>query len=624
MLISALNQYYDVLIEKNELPPAGYEKLDISYLIALTEDGTLDRIIDIRTKKEEKNKKGKIKISYEPKSFMLPKRNTFRGIKANYVEHRGGYIFGLEFRTEGEALSLETKGATEEKRAKLSKQHQDFLDEVNKDFKSIQSPIAKAYYLFAQNWQPENETENPELLKIKKDLNTAKFAFCLAGDSKITLENDKNVKAHWRQIEEEREAEEQKDIGQCAISGEMLPMARLHDVLKAGKGVGVRGASTNPTLINFNCAAFESYSHNQGQNACISEKTMKRYTQALNWLLADSKHHSYLNEMTLVYWSQDGNQNNDQLVMKLFSRDPQYNNADQLDTALDKLIADINQGMITTERLEAMYGAINPNTDYYIVGLAPNSSRVQVKFIYRQKFGKLLTNIAKHQRDLKINNSTRPVQLWQLKKELTSPKTSHPEVNDVPFASIFKSIILGTVYPTWCFSTMLRRIRTDHNTEDSSYIRMNDVRVGLIKAYLIRKTKEEIAMSLDKSNTNPAYLCGRLFAVLEEIQEDAAKPHTLNRTIEDAYFSSACVRPASIFPKLMKLSQHHMAKLKRNQPGWAVNDQKRLNEIIEKMGDEFPKILNLDDQGRFTLGYYQQRAEKYKKANQETEGEETK
>ena len=615
MLISALNQYYDVLIEKNELPPAGYEKLDISYLIALTEDGTLDRIIDIRTKKEEKNKKGKIKISYEPKSFMLPKRNTFRGIKANYVEHRGGYIFGLEFRTEGEALSLETKGATEEKRAKLSKQHQDFSDEVNKDFKSIQSPIAKAYYLFAQNWQPENETENPELLKIKKDLNTAKFAFCLAGDSKITLENDKNVKAHWRQIEEEREAEEQKDIGQCAISGEMLPMARLHDVLKAGKGVGVRGASTNPTLINFNCAAFESYSHNQGQNACISEKTMKRYTQALNWLLADSKHHSYLNGMTLVYWSQDGNQNNDQVMMSFFSRSSQYNDVDQLDTALNDLISNVDQGTITTERLNAMRGAINPETDYYIVGLAPNSSRVQVKFIYRQKFGKLLTNIAKHQRDLKINNSTRPVQLWQLKKELTSPKTSHPEVNDVPFASIFKSIILGTVYPTWCFITMLRRIRTDHNTEDSSYIRMNDVRIGFIKAYLIRKTKEEIAMSLDKSNTNPAYLCGRLFAVLEEIQEDAANPHTLNRTIEDAYFSSACVRPSSIFPKLMKLSQHHMAKLKRTQPGWAVNDQKKLNEIVGKMGDEFPKILNLDDQGRFTLGYYQQRAEKYKKAN---------
>ncbi|MGI6556860.1 MAG: type I-C CRISPR-associated protein Cas8c/Csd1 [Eubacteriaceae bacterium] len=624
MLISALNQYYDVLIEKNELPPAGYEKLDISYLIALTEDGKLDHITDIRTKIEEKNKKGKIKVLLNPKPFMFPERNTFRGIKTNYVEHRGGYIFGLEFRTEGEALSLETKGATEEKRAKLSKQHQDFLGEVNKDFKFIQSPIAKAYYLFSQNWQPEHETENSELLKIKKDLNTAKFAFCLASDSRILLQNDKKVKEHWRQVEEDHAVKTQEDIEQCAISGEMLPIARLHDVLKSGKGIGVRDAGINPSLVNFNCDSFESYSHNQGQNACISDKVMKHYTQALNWLLASQKNHSYLNGMTLVYWSQDGNQNNDQLVMKLFSRDPQYNNADQLDTALDKLIADINQGMITTERLEAMYGAINPNTDYYIVGLAPNSSRVQVKFIYRQKFGKLLTNIAKHQRDLKINNSTRPVQLWQLKKELTSPKTSHPEVNDVPFASIFKSIILGTVYPTWCFSTMLRRIRTDHNTEDSSYIRMNDVRVGLIKAYLIRKTKEEIAMSLDKSNTNPAYLCGRLFAVLEEIQEDAAKPHTLNRTIEDAYFSSACVRPASIFPKLMKLSQHHMAKLKRNQPGWAVNDQKRLNEIIEKMGDEFPKVLNLDDQGRFTLGYYQQRAEKYKKANQETKGEETK
>jgi CRISPR-associated protein Csd1 len=614
MLISALNQYYDVLIEKHLLPPAGYEMLDISYLVVLTEDGRLDRIVDIRRQIGEKNKKGKIKIHNEPQPYLFPQRNTFRGIKTNYVEHRGGYIFGLEYRSDDEPLSIESKGTTSEKKAKLLKQHQNFSEEVEQDFKMIGSPIARAYYLYAQRWQPKNETENPELLKIKKDLNTAKFAFCLADDLATMLQDDKEIKKHWEKINEDNASKEVKDIGQCAVSGEMLSMARLHDVLKSGKGIGVRDAGINPSLVNFNCDSFESYSHRQGQNACISDKVMKRYTQALNWLLASPRNHSYLNGVTLVYWSQDGNENNDQVVMKLFSRDTQYNNADQLDTALNKLVSDIDQGFVTEDHLDVMRSAINPSTDFYIVGLTPNASRIQIKFIYRQKFGKLITNVAKHQKDLKIGDHSKPVQLWQLKRELTSPNTSHPEVNDAPFVSIFKSIILGTAYPTWCFSTMTRRIRTDRNTEDNSYIRMNDRRVGLIKACLIRKTKEDISLALDKNNICSAYLCGRLFAVLEEIQEDAAKPHKLNRTIEDAYFSSACTNPASVFPKLMKLSQHHMAKLKRVQPAWAVNDQKKLNEIIKKMGDSFPKVLNLDNQGRFILGYYQQKAEKFHKA----------
>ncbi len=112
-------------------------------------------------------------------------------------------------------------------------------------------------------------------------------------------------------------------------------------------------------------------------------------------------------------------------------------------------------------------------------------------------------------------------------------------------------------------------------------------------------------MAYDCDNTNPAYVCGSMFAVLQKIQEDSAKPEQLNRTIKDAYFSMAASNPAAVMPKLIRLSTHHMKKLQREHPDWAVNDEKALTETLDKLGGEFPGTLNLYDQGRFILGYSQ-------------------
>ena len=66
-------------------------------------------------------------------------------------------------------------------------------------------------------------------------------------------------------------------------------------------------------------------------------------------------------------------------------------------------------------------------------------------------------------------------------------------------------------------------------------------------------------MSLNEQSTTPAYVLGRLFAVLESAQIEAAKPTKLNSTIKDRYFTSACASPASVFPMLLRL-QHHISK----------------------------------------------------------------
>lgn len=110
-------------------------------------------------------------------------------------------------------------------------------------------------------------------------------------------------------------------------------------------------------------------------------------------------------------------------------------------------------------------------------------------------------------------------------------------------------------------------------------------------------------MALNEQSTNPAYVLGRLFAVLEKAQQDAIG--NVNASIKDRYFTSACASPASVFPVLLRLSQHHIAKA---EYGYA-NDR-RIQDILGLLdvdSNPIPARLTLDEQGVFVLGYYHQR-----------------
>ena len=167
---------------------------------------------------------------------------------------------------------------------------------------------------------------------------------------------------------------------------------------------------------------------------------------------------------------------------------------------------------------------------------------------------------------------------------------------------MLSAIINGTRYPESLLENAVRRVKTDKS--------VNYVRAGIIKACINRKdryskNKEEIKMALDIENNNQAYLCGRLFAVLEKVQSDALPG--LNRTIKDSYFASACANPSTEFPKLIKLSQYHIEKLE-----YKVKYKIVTGEIMDKLNGKFPKTLPLSEQGKFIIGYYQQMQDLYK------------
>jgi CRISPR-associated protein Csd1 len=118
-------------------------------------------------------------------------------------------------------------------------------------------------------------------------------------------------------------------------------------------------------------------------------------------------------------------------------------------------------------------------------------------------------------------------------------------------------------------------------------------------------------MALNEQSTHPAYLLGRLFAVLEKAQTDALGD--INATIKDRYFTTACASPATVFPVLLRLAQHHIAKAE-----YGRTSDRRIEEIlglIQMDQNPIPRHLSLDEQGIFVLGYYHQRAAFYKSKN---------
>lgn len=590
MLISALCDYYDDLVRDGKVVPKGYSKQAVHYLIALNHVGSIDSLINWQLS-------GKGKEQLVPRTILLPLRSEKRGIDFNMIEHRPQYIFGMSYTDKGFSADSQTD--------KLKNAL--FKEESLRRIEGIDSPIVNAFRAFLEKWIPENETENPLISGLGKAYKNSYFAFCLSGHPEILLHEDKAVKERWERFFEES-GKAGDCISQCAVTGEAQPIARIHNVIR-----GIPGG--NKVLICYKTSAGWSYGNKESYNSNISEAVMKKYTYALNHLLSDRAHKQLVDDITVVFWASGGDKN--EVCTDLFNY-YLFDNIDKLDieqtqSLLEGMIKKIRDGQASFDSFSELED-IDENVDFYIFGIKPNSSRLSLKFIYRRRIGAMLNAVAQHQSDLQIGSDYRPVPLWRLKNELKSPKSDKENIDASLMSAIFKAIIYGTPYPAYLLSGMVTRIKTDRA--------INAVRAGVVKACINRQSrasgqKEELQLALDKQNTNQAYLCGRLFAVLERIQKQALGD--LNRSIKDAYFASAASKPSLVFPKLITLSQSHMKKLSESS---AVFYNKLIEEIVGKLNGEFPDTLMLKDQGRFMIGYYQQDQAFYQKqTNDNKEGQ---
>lgn len=605
MLIKALCDYYDVLAEKDLVLPDGYSEVPIKYVIALTPEGKIDSIISCMKTEEQPQKNGKVKEKLVPQTMRFPKRTEKPGIESNTIEHRPLYIFGLNLEKD--------KLNPEDRTGKAEKSHRAFAEHNLRFIEGLSSPIINAFRNFLMNWRPEEETENRHILDLGKDYAGAGFAFCLRGNPDLMLHTDPQIKEKWEKEYAKDQSKPGEHQAQCAITGEVSDIARIHSKIKGVAG----GAATGGVLIGFNNPSENSYGNDQSYNSNISELAMRKYTEALNYILKRQAHKIVMDDITIAFWAMDGGDEHEMTFQEMLMSQSSRKSADEVNSMLKSLLSRGMKTRITTNELEELDEDLDGNIDFYIVGLKPNSSRISVKFLYRKKFLDMLWNLAKFQEELQVSEEVKVVPLSSIKMNCMSlkendgnsnmkyvPRSRDEKINPELFSNLLKSAIYGRPYPKALLETVIRKVKTD------KYV--TKTRAGLIKAYLMNnwgnrrdEKKEEWKVSLNKNNYNEAYLCGRLFAVFEGIQATSAETK-LNAPITDKYYSSAMETPMVTFPTLERLSSAHMRKIRIKKPRTYNLYNALKTEIMNKFDGDFPKRLTLEQQGEFILGYYQQ------------------
>ena len=423
------------------------------------------------------------------------------------------------------------------------------------------------------------DAENQEKVKEVVDTN---IIFRLDGKQSYIHDNAL-VKEAWL-----RHFSENKDtiLADCLISGSKKEVARLHPAIK-----GVRGAQTSgANIVNFNLDSFCSYGKSQGFNAPVSEEAAFAYTTALNYLLNRDDRKIQIGDATTVFWADKASPLED-WFSQMFNP-PQEDNAQVADIRL--FLQAIRDGEMPKE--------IDGKAKFFILGLSPNASRLSVRFWYAGTVSEFSEKIGKHFKEIAIEKQYDKDRdfpaLWQLIKQ-TALLGKMENVSPLLGGELARSIITGAYYPQSMLSALMGRIRAG---EDVNYLRLS-----MIKGILVRNYRKEVTMALDKENKEPAYLLGRLFAVLEKAQQDALPG--INATIKDKYYSSASSTPVSAFPILLRLNKHHTAKGEHGGYYDTLNA-----EILEQLpARKFPAHLRLEEQGLFAIGYYHQRNDFNKK-----------
>jgi len=424
------------------------------------------------------------------------------------------------------------------------------------------------------------------------------IAFRWQPDDGLPIHHRPNLVAHYEQ--QRMLPSEGSSRGICLVSGDVnVPLAPHETVIK---GVA-RAQTSGANIVSFNERAFESYGKRKrcGENSPIGFGASFAYTTALNHLLRlDSPQKLQIGDATTTFWaSRENDLEND--FAALFD-EPSPDDPDSGTRAVAALKAALEQGV------EQVF---DNHARFFILGIAPNNARLAIRFWHTATVAEIAQRIARHFDDIRIdpptNTQKKPpfLSIGLLLRSISPASSKWPDGDPggVPpnvAGELMRAIIEGLPYPDTLFHGALRRVRA---------VGVTFPRAAILKACLNRKLtsmEDLIQMSLDPVNANPGYRLGRLFAVLERIQEEAAGGHgKLNATIRDRFYGAASSTPATVFPTLLRLKNHHLSKI--NNVGRRRNLESLLGEIIDGLPPRFEPHLSMDTQGRFAVGYYHQR-----------------
>lgn len=580
MILKALYDYYH---RCGNLPTSGMEEKEIGFLLVISKEGKFIRFEDCRVD----NKNGRT---------YLVKKHVGRSsaVIANYLYDNSAYVLGISDRKD------------------VSKQ-KGYNDKEQKCFDAFKANVVSIYNTFPSDqdlrtlvdfYEQGREviitevSQDPLWEDIKKNLSKkySTFSFRIEGDARIIAERQEIL-----------QLEDGDNTGNdlCLVTGEH------GEIVDTTTATMIPGSQATAKLVAFQVnSGYDSYGKSKCSNAPISKGAEFAYTTALNTMLGKESHNKFrVGNRTFLFWASSTNDTAEQVEEMFFdlvgfseeTNDDPNAKVDQV----KKVFTSIYSGSLKT----------NLDDRFYILGLAPNSARIAVVYWSETSLKDFAGMILKHFDDMEIIDCRKEKKPYMGIKDILSAVTLNGKQSEaIPNLpeSILRSIFQGLPYPYTLFSACIRRIMAENGGQGGIRI----CRIAILKAYLNRTNdkNKKIEKMLDKSNTNQGYLCGRLFAVLDKIQEDAN--HT--NTIRERYMNAASSTPASVFATILNLSSHHQENLPNE--GRKVFFEKIKQEIIDKISaDGFPAHLDLQDQGRFFVGYYHQRQDFFSKKEDNNE-----
>lgn len=580
MILQTLAAYYKSLVLQEKLDRPGWNKVKVSFALELDENGNLIRIHSLREEREL----GKKRVLM-PREMTVPapaKRTV--GIKANFLCDNSSYFLGID-----------SKGKPERALSCFQAAKELHLSLLN----NIETPCAIGVRRFFEQWAPQNAVE-----RLKND---PYYEEILQGGNLVFMVNDSFaqkdplIESAWQSAYDGVSEEEKGELDRCLITGEATIPEKIHPSVK-----GIPGAqSSGAALVSFNAPSFCSYGKEQNLNAPVGKQAAFAYTTALNYLIADRDHRKLFGDTTVVYWADTGETEYQDAFSVLLDCAGEGLTDRDLSDAMQKL----SQGLaISWEG-----NMLNPDRPFYILGISPNAARLSVRFFLQSSFGEIVQHLQQHAERMQIvpdrKTDYRMIPLWRLVKATVNEKSKDKMPPPKMTGETLRAILTGGRYPATLFNQVQLRIKADRELAWE--------RMAIVKAYLLRNStderiKEGLTVQLNNQTTYQPYLLGRLFAVLEAIQEKANPG--INTTIKDKYFTSACATPSVVFPILLNLKDKHLKKL---DGGIRVYYDRQVSELMGQLTEDYPAHLSLQDQGVFQIGYYHQKQKRFEKKNQE-------
>jgi len=390
----------------------------------------------------------------------------------------------------------------------------------------------------------------------------------------------------WREFRQSlRPANNDSRKMRCFATGEMVVPVATQPKIKGLAGVG--GLGTGDSLASFDKQAFQSYGLEQSANSAMSEDAATAYSEALNALIADKS--VKLGNALSVYWFLEAVEPYDDQFSWL--KEPLASTQADAELRAQRLLTAIRTG----QRADLS------GNRYYALLVSGAAGRVMVREIMEGSFEDLAQNVARWFADFAIvardgRETAPPPKFMAVAGALVR------ELKDLPMPwlqQLWRAAVTGTPLPKVSLAQALSRARIDIITNQSA----SHARMGLIKAFHVRKGDQHMQAYVNPEHPSPAYHCGRLLAVLARLQHAALGD--VGAGVVQRYYTATSQTPGLVLGRLAANAKNHLNKLEGGLSHWYEN---QIADVLSRVRDNVPRTLTLEQQSLFALGYYQQLA----------------